>query len=720
MKVKKKIEINLHNHLNQSLDTNFDFSIWKITSNWIKLVWQKIENLFYLVGMALIYLVLSPVLLIKKLKNFKLKEAKPKKDLGFFAELKPRMLFFLILLIALIPFAGLRIAGQMSQLKGQVLGVSDDLTQNLETAAQAFQDQDFQLAEQSFAQAVQNLNLAEEEINQSSLALQTILKALPGNVNPEEILNIANLLSQVGVDASILLDQLDELNITPQGVGQEAQFIELSQLIKSRLQSITNNLALADQKLQMFNSALIPVEYLNNFEAIKELVNQLNQNLKYIPQTSEVLLNLLSGQKRFLVLLQNNNELRANGGFVGTIGQGVLQNGQLINLDIRSVYDLDGQMKEWIKPPSFLTQVNERVYLRDSNWLADFPTSAKVIGSLYEKEGGETPDLIIAFTPEVFIDLLGLTGPITLPTYGTTITAANFVEQIQTSTSVAYDKQLNQPKQLLADLYPSLIQKLKLENKEQILSLVQIFYKHLQQKNILLYSRDINLQNQIEQLNWAGKIFESKVDYLNIVSANLGGTKTDRELEQQANLTTQINSEGQISNKLTYTVSNPLPANPAFTNKSFVRFLIPKGSQVTSVYGFEPITEPQFSKEYTQVTGLEEWSQSISHQAVSNSYLGQEAEKMFVGGWIEVNGGQTKTITVEYQLEAKLKPTQSYNLIMQKQPGMQPLKFVHEISLDQKFKGLWASSNLKKIDNSHWEQNEIITSDQLSGLVLDR
>src|SRR5690606_24264615 len=149
--------------------------------------------------------------------------------------------------------------------------------------------------------------------------------------------------------------------------------------------------------------------------------------------------------KTYLLIFQNYDEARATGGFIGTYGVLKVSNGKIDKLKIESIYNLDGQLFEDIAAPGPFQPAIPKWGIRDANWFADFPTSADKLLYFYEKVG-ETADGVIATTPQIFSELLKLTGSIEMGQYGVTLTAENFQEQVQFKTSVDYDKELNEPK----------------------------------------------------------------------------------------------------------------------------------------------------------------------------------------------------------------------------------------------------------------------------------
>jgi len=190
---------------------------------------------------------------------------------------------------------------------------------------------------------------------------------------------------------------------------------------------------------------------------------------------------------------------------MGTFGDAHIVNGNLLSLNVSSIYDLDGQLSQKIQPPFPIYAVNDRWFLRDSNWFADFPATAKKITYFYEREGGQTPDEIVALTPTVMQNLLALTGPIQLPRYGVTLTPDNFVETIQTQSSAYYGGLDNKPKQILADLFPILLTRLGSLSKDQSPQLLQIIQDSFNQKQLVfIFARQPN-PSANKCNNWADK-----------------------------------------------------------------------------------------------------------------------------------------------------------------------------------------------------------------------
>jgi hypothetical protein len=614
------------------------------------------------------------------------------------------------------------IASQALELKGRVLGVADSGIASLGDAQKLLEQEQIGSAQGKFVQALQNFNQSTQELKEAGVVFNGVGDLFPQKRQGEAMLAAAKNISQAGVEFTQSYSMFGQLKFSAQGIETKdgANNKDALLFIEQKMTSGLTHIEEAHRALENVSDGSIPSKYLEQFTKAKTQLASIASSLGAFKDLVAISNQLLLGQKEVLLLLQNNNELRPTGGFIGTYGAMKLSDGKINALHISSVYDLDGQLKDKIIPPHPLYAINNRWYLRDSNWFADFPESAKIITSFYEKEGGESPDLIIALTPTLVTELLTVTGPIQLPKYGVTLTSDNFVELTQIATSVSYDKLENKPKQLLADFFPVLLQKLSDFDSKQYLHIAELFQKSLSSKDILLYSRDEALQSRLSAYNWTGSIRNSDRDYLSLVSANLSATKTDIYIKQKVSLHSEISNEGQIKNTLTITRTNPLPAGDDYTNTSFIRIFVPQGAKLESSEGFtfKPLEVPPLSdaKPYDAV---EQWEQRLLKNVVSGTMIGEEAGKTFFANWMELKGGESKTATISYTLPITLNDTDRYSLLVQKQPGAQAYDFSYSLSYPN-HSLVWKNNALSTVESHSLTAQLPLNQDRFLGLVLKK
>ncbi|HVY67551.1 MAG TPA: DUF4012 domain-containing protein, partial [Patescibacteria group bacterium] len=528
-------------------------------------------------------------------------------------------------------------------------------------------------------------------------------------------------VSQAGQDFVALASNLQSLKISAGGLvsasGNTGADLPGNAQLLSRTSDLLNQASL---DLQPVNAENLPPSVRPQFLDLKFKLDNARLAVSNLNQIFALGASLLAGDKTVLILFENNNELRADGGFMGTFGALKLHDGQIKKLDVSSIYDLDGQLTDVIRPPQPILNLSDRWYLRDANWFANFPDSARKITEFYEREGGETPDTIMVMTPDLIIDLLKIVGPIPMPKYGLTLTPDNFVEQTQVATTLSSSLPTNTPKQILADLIPILLQKLSSLGPDAFTQIVQSLQNELNGKQVVLYSRDPDVQRQLQAFHWTGELENSDRDYLAVVSSNLGGTKTDLYIDQQLNLTTTVALDGTITDELDITRTNKMPKLDQTNNLSYLRVYVPAGSKLLSNIGFDlkNLTYPP-GEQYQTDDDVYAWEKDQVTDVLTGTGIGQEGGKTFFGNWLNLEGGETRTVKLVYQLPVKLSAIDRYSLLLQKQIGSQN----SQVSWHLNFSGrsvAWKNFDPSQLQTDSLDYNLTLDRDYFAGLVLQK
>ena len=123
------------------------------------------------------------------------------------------------------------------------------------------------------------------------------------------------------------------------------------------------------------------------------------------------------GEHTYLLLAQNNQELRPTGGFISSIGVLTLQDGLPTSFTLQDSY----QVENWDAPhPDPPDPLRRHMQLdlwvtRDANWWPDYPTSAQAVAELYTLNQGRPVDGVIALDMIAAVQLLEALTPLTLP-----------------------------------------------------------------------------------------------------------------------------------------------------------------------------------------------------------------------------------------------------------------------------------------------------------------
>lgn len=630
----------------------------------------------------------------------------------------------------LILFLGLAISGIIififygfSNIKSTLentLKIGDLGKESLKNAGIDLNSQNLNEAELSLIKAQFFFSDAQKEFTYLDQETKILLKVVPIEKEANKILRLGTLFSETGQELVNLGKLLKSVKISPEGILAEKEggltdTLNESEKSLNKIQEYLNEI---EKILEDLDTFIYPENIKQEISSLKTKFSELKVNFNSVKNIFFALRSLFENNDRILIILQNNNELRPSGGFLGTLAELKMKNGKINNLKVESVYEKDGQLLEKIKPPHPIMNVNSRWYLRDSNWFADFSKSSKKIIDFYEKEGGETPKAVIAITPKLITDLLSYTGPIYIEKYNITLNSENFVEMAEIGSSSSPDDPENKPKQFLADFIPILLANLSNKHNNYTGLPLQIFQNNIAQKNIQFYSRDAKLQKSFVDLGWAGNIIDSKNDYLNIISSNLEGTKTDLSINQEINLVSSVDKKGNILNTLKITRENRLPKLPKTFNQSFIRILVPKGSVLMSNDGFDYKILDTKSLEDTLIDPEAfAWENGIIRDLQSGTIIGAEEDKTFFGNWLKLEGGEKKTITLKYKLPFKIENKKQYSLIIQKQPGALAQKVEYQISAPY-LKTFFATKTPASDKNGEIGYNFELDTDKFFGFIF--
>jgi hypothetical protein len=135
----------------------------------------------------------------------------------------------------------------------------------------------------------------------------------------------------------------------------------------------------------------------------------------------------LPNSRSYFLAYQDPEELRATGGFIGSVGLVSVHNGITRQQFSSTGFD---QENETVPTPQPMLIYNDEPawYLRDANWSPNFPTTAAVERYLLLLDTHQRPQGVINITPAAAADVLKATGPIYSPEYKRWVTSANVAQ----------------------------------------------------------------------------------------------------------------------------------------------------------------------------------------------------------------------------------------------------------------------------------------------------
>ena len=401
-------------------------------------------------------------------------------DFKYTFAFKPVLSFAAVCLIALLGVEAVSLTANLLGSQEKILGMATSAYEELNAASESLKNQDFGAAAQTFTQAIKELTEISQELNRYKGLSLVSSRARSG----EALVSAATNLAQAGSKLTGAMEILNQIKVSSSGVETQGFNALLSEnrLLMSQALALTIR---ASDDLQAVKD--IPAEFAQNVETAKTQTKNLAAIITQLLKLEDLYLSLFGdASKTYLLIFPNLDEARATGGFIGTYGVLRVDDGRIKKLKIQSVYDFDGSLTLNLAAPGPLQPNIAKWGLRDANWFADFPTSARKMMYMFEK-GSQTVDGVISLSPMVFEDILKVTGPIPMPQYGVILTGQNFQDVVQRKTSVEFDRQLNQPKKFLDDFAPVLLNAMLNLDQGQWLEVLGFLQKNLARRQILIY-----------------------------------------------------------------------------------------------------------------------------------------------------------------------------------------------------------------------------------------
>jgi len=371
------------------------------------------------------------------------------------------------------------------------------------------------------------------------------------------------------------------------------QFLSADQLLTNAKSIIDGiDLSRADSKV---------VLNLQQLEGYREQLSSINEVLLNAPDFLNRALGI-NGSQNYLILSQNNDELRPSGGYLSTYGWMTIRNGRVTDYSYSATTTTSpnpppATLAPQLNIPDWWLRYQEPIYAGwDGSWFADFPSTAKM--AIWYYDTGSNPkspvDGAIAIDVTGFEDLMSVIGSVTVPGYATPITADNFRSVVYNLRDFGAGEEPH--KKFLASLYQQIFsqwQAITVDPSKNS-ALLSTLLSALQEKHIMLYFNDQPLNDAVNLMGWSGAQGEaSDHDYLMVADANLGN-KSNHSIIQSLTYDADIQKDGSVQGHTTvaydYSAHNaqddpavtPDGANGPLDYSNLLQFFVPLGTTLST------------------------------------------------------------------------------------------------------------------------------------------
>ncbi len=366
--------------------------------------------------------------------------------------------------------------------------------------------------------------------------------------------------------------------------------------------------------------------------------------------------------QKYLLLFQNDAELRPTGGFMTAYAIVNTFKGKITPESSLDMYELDSRFGNRLPSPEPIKRFLPLVYnwhLRDMNLSPDFKVSMDTFYPNYKEVASiKNVNGIIAIDTNLLVDLLEVLGEIGVADWGNysakIVPECNCPQVVYKmedfATRPTYYIKDNR-KGMIGPLMHSILLNVMNSPKKLWPKFMEIGLENIKEKHLMFYFPDDSSMQQVaEAFNASGRIKDYEGDYFHLNDANFAGAKSNLYVEQTVDQQIEIGDGGTITKTVTVEYKNPEPADDCNLEsgglclngilRDWVRLYVPEGSQIIEVLGSDI-------------------------DAKTNKDLG----KTYIEAFIELRPQSKTKLIIKYKLPFKYQSGQPYKMLIQKQPG---------------------------------------------------
>lgn len=390
--------------------------------------------------------------------------------------------------------------------------------------------------------------------------------------------------------------------------------------------------------------------------------------------------------RTYLLLAQNEHELRATGGFISSVALLRVADGKIVEFRFSDSYAVDDLSQPHPDAPEALERymLSQIWLLRDANWYADFPTSAQVARDLYQLDQGVLVDGVVAADLAAVQSLVRALEPIQLEGYDQEVTGANVLALMQQHwASPGGEGQSGDwwihRKDFMGDLLGATMGRLETDIASVDLGrLMDAVRRGFGEKHVLVYVVDPTVGEIMGRNGWDGALRPTDGDFLMVVDTNMGFNKVNPNVETALEYEVTIEEDESLTSRVAITYRNHSSemADPCAQEAvypptyeemmegcywNYLRLYVPEGSVL--------VQGPQLTMPEGSLRARED---GTSGSPLVTEVGPAESGRSVYAVFLVVPPGERREMVFEYQPPSsvlEVENSTTYRLLVQKQPG---------------------------------------------------
>lgn len=526
-----------------------------------------------------------------------------------------------------------------------------------------------------------------DSVSKDSINIYTNLKRVENNVSRLSWLftltnnrNLYNDTTQILQGSGYALDSMQDLAVGLRplgeyikdfkpavgfGNGEVATTVEYREYLlaiddnRYSIQEGIYKMSLAQNLISTVNTKNFPIALQEPILDYKEFINDIHNTVIPLEKVSQFLPDLLgvNERKRYVVLLQNDGEIRSTGGWISSYAILSIEGGQIRELYVDDIYNAEGTLK--VKGNTYRTPISMVKALGNTpysfslvNWDPNLDTvMTNTEQFVYDLGKGNKIDGVITIDTVFLQKLLDKWGGIEVPGESEIITSSNLYSKIF-EMHEEFTPGSSRKSTFLASLADRAVTKILSSDFNGYKEISDVISQSLEEKHLQATFKNTLAKSYFDESNWDGNMDSKYLSAPIDIDWNWGGNKSNLYIKKNHTLEINVKDENTIEYKYQIAIENNSTSNT-----------YPEGEYINYIRIFMPVDVTPLS-----ILGVKD-----------NKYdVYNEGGYKIIGGWFNIPAGENKTLEISYRLtntENESFPLQkddthySMDINIYKQPG---------------------------------------------------
>ncbi|NMC09174.1 DUF4012 domain-containing protein [Candidatus Microgenomates bacterium] len=419
---------------------------------------------------------------------------------------------------------------------------------------------------------------------------------------------------------------------TASSTREYREYLQLIEENKYKLDEASYKISLATEIITNLKTTSFPKFLQDKILLVKDLAQKLEDGTKTFEETTSFLPDVLGvdERKRYLILFQNESELRSTGGWLTSYGLVGIEGGQIREIFVDDVYNAEGTLRIAGKKLTPSKSMSNALSLTEwpfslVNWSPDLSETQMAAEEFIKDIGkGNKLDGVITVDIAVVQKLLDAWGGIEVPGESELITSENIYSKIFEMHN-NFTPGSTEKTTFLANLANEMVTKLLSSDISGLIGLSDTLLSSLDEKHLQVNLRNTDALNFFATRNWAGTLDSKYNDAPIAIDWNWGGNKANLYLDKSYNLNVDIKDKDTVDFSYSVSVENNSTTKtyPEGDYVNYQRIYIPSEAKILKISGIE-------NNEYT---------------------IYRESGFKVIGGWFNIPIKTTSSIEISYRLE---------------------------------------------------------------------